>query len=155
MKSRSAIITQFFNANYEMLCIYAKSIIGDNETAKDIVQDLFLSLSTNKSIEEDISRPYLFKAVKNRCVTHLRRKSCHQRYIEIQVKSSQQFVEINYLEYQELKQKFDRCFEDLPQRSKEVFTLGKLEHITQKEIGQLLNIKIPTIKSHMSKALSL
>ena len=51
--------------------------IGDLEVARDLVQDLFLSIyESRRSISIQTSlKSYLYSAVKNRCLNHIRHQA--------------------------------------------------------------------------------
>ncbi|QZE14618.1 sigma-70 family RNA polymerase sigma factor [Halosquirtibacter laminarini] len=155
MDSNEDFIIKYFNQYYDRLCLYSESIVGDIDVAKDIVQELFIYLVEKDKTDRELSSSFFFTSVKHRCISYLRHKKCKERYIEIQIESSSSIFDLEPFQYDELKREFDLCFDLLPERSKEVFTLGKLERVPQKEIEQLLGIKVATIKSHMSKALSI
>lgn len=60
------------------LVAYARSLGADHATAEDLVQRTFLALLESPMPQEP--RPYLFRAVRNRCLNHFRD---HQREVEL------------------------------------------------------------------------
>ena len=63
-----------FQENYKNLVLYAKKFVMDTEIARDLVQDIFIylwekrqKLTINKSLSS-----YLFRAVRNACINHLK-----------------------------------------------------------------------------------
>lgn len=70
-----------FKLYYRPLCLYATHYIGDIDIAEDIVQDCFVHLietqcKSGMTVLEP--RPYLYAAVRNRCLNNLRRGSVVQ-----------------------------------------------------------------------------
>ena len=66
----------FFRQYYPALSFFANSIIHDENEAKDIVQDSFVILWNNHSVEEksETVKSFLYTIVRNRCLDHLRKK---------------------------------------------------------------------------------
>ena len=71
-------IEQLFKAHYAQMHRIATALLHDDELARDIVHDVFVSLldSTPGMI---VSAGYLLKAVRNRCLNHIRDCETHQR----------------------------------------------------------------------------
>ncbi|MCC8096588.1 MAG: hypothetical protein LIP05_15405 [Tannerellaceae bacterium] len=55
-----------------MFCAVATKYIYDPETAKEIVNDVFLNIWNNHTPLTSPVNAYLVKAVRNRCLNHLR-----------------------------------------------------------------------------------
>src|SRR5690349_9515609 len=61
-------------AHYPRLCNFASRYVDSRETAEDIVQEVFLSIWRRRTrIDSDAPLPYLYRAVMNRAVIHLRK----------------------------------------------------------------------------------
>lgn len=65
---------QLYVTFYVYLCAVATKYIYDPEAAKEIVNDVFLNLWNNHTSLLYPVKPYLIKAVQNRCLNHLRKK---------------------------------------------------------------------------------
>ena len=77
IKSRNKIIFDFvFHYYYSGLCAFAERFTNNENTAEDIVQDLFVTLwLKHDSIQINTSlKNYLFTAVKNRSLDHLKKE---------------------------------------------------------------------------------
>lgn len=71
-------IERLFKAYYRELHRLAVVLLNDDETARDIVNDLFASLlHTSSKIVP--SRVYLMSAIRNRCLNHIRNVDIHRR----------------------------------------------------------------------------
>lgn len=67
-----ARVVQYY---YEDIVLFAASWLrGEQEVCEDIVQEVFINIwSAHHELPEMISmKPYLLKAVQNRCINHLR-----------------------------------------------------------------------------------
>ena len=68
-----------FTTRYEDLCRFARAFVGSYDVAEDIVQDVFVRIwENNLKISSDISLDsYLYVAVRNGCVSYVRRQRPH------------------------------------------------------------------------------
>src|SRR5882672_1752908 len=66
---------------YKLLCTSAYFYVKNEQEAKDLVQSLFLDIwdkQLYRHFHEDI-RGYLFRAIKNRCINHLKWQKVQDR----------------------------------------------------------------------------
>lgn len=72
-------------ARYERpLCQYAVRLTGNFETARDAVQDTFLKLCQEDTLEENHTAPWLFRVCRNRCIDILRKEKPMQNLTDAQ-----------------------------------------------------------------------
>lgn len=71
-------IEKLFKEHYAPMCRLAVAYLHDDELARDIVHDVFASLS-DLSPRIPVTAAYLMRAVKNRCVNEIRDAGVHQR----------------------------------------------------------------------------
>lgn len=71
-------IELLFRAHYAQMHRIAAALLHDDELARDIVHDVFVTL-LDGSHDIIVSGGYLMKAVKNRCLNHIRDCEIHQR----------------------------------------------------------------------------
>lgn len=145
---------RLFVMYYASLCSYVTTIIDDSSASEDIVQNLFVKfwadrkkIAINKNIEH-----YLFKAAKNSALNYLRSEANRKKAIDkLAIIDSPD--ETGYAKREEFLQKLEKCINQLPERSKEVFLLSRFEKLKQKEIAEKLNISVKTIKNQIWKSL--
>lgn len=136
------------------LFVLALYIVGDEENAKDIVQDLFIDF-WEKRIYENINvsiEYYLYRAVKNKAITSKKK----QTYIALaQRELPYATFENGYgsLDNNELGKELDAAINQLPPMSSKVFQLHYINHLSYKEISLKLGISHSTISTHMDRAL--
>ena len=145
---------EIFDRFWERLFSTAMNIFRDEAIAKDIVQEVFVSLwSRMKDSEIHSLSAYLHQAVKLRAFRHLRdgklREEHHQRF--------QRVVENRYfenaIEREEMEYLIREAVNSLPERSKEVFIMSRLKQMKAVEIASELNIAPKTVEGHLTKAL--
>ena len=71
-------IEQLFKAHYAQMHRLAVALLHDDDLARDIVHDVFASL-LDGTPQILITGGYLLKAVRNRCLNHIRDCEIHQR----------------------------------------------------------------------------
>lgn len=148
---------KLFHLFYERLARYAWSILEDQDTAEEIVQDVFVKLWENRTtIEIQLAiRPYLFKSVHNRClnlIRHLKVRKDHQESVLLQQDDNHSSVHAQ-VEVKELKVRIEQAMEKLPPECRKVFRLSRFDELSYKEIAQCLDISVKTVENQMGKAL--
>lgn len=152
---------QLFNLYFEYLHNVAYNRLQSKEAADDIVQDIFADLWNNREsfdIHTSVNS-FLFQAVKNKVYKFIRHKSVREkeRYIsrihnEYYGKSP--FPNSNeILEEAELKRLVSLHLRELPEKSQQIFSLSREEHLTHQEIAEKLNCSTKTVEYHIVKAL--
>lgn len=71
-------IEQLFRTHYERMNRVAVSLLHDDDLARDIVHDVFAALLCGRQ-SVAVTGGYLLKAVRNRCLNHIRDCDIHQR----------------------------------------------------------------------------
>ena len=70
-------IEQLFRQNYSEMNHLARVLLGDDEEAEDVVQDIFLRVARNDIPPK--SDNYLLVAVRNACQNRIRQKQLHEK----------------------------------------------------------------------------
>ncbi|MFO7655602.1 MAG: RNA polymerase sigma-70 factor [Bacteroidales bacterium] len=158
-KGDMAAFESLFRKYYSYLCHYALKIVGDTDTAEEVIQDLFVGLWEKReelAIETSV-KSYLFKSAYNKCLLILRHKSVTNRY-EQYVREGEEPTEPDAseaLNMKELSAVIDRTLEELPEKSRAIFSMSRFEGLKYHEIAKKLSLSVKTIESNMGKALKL
>lgn len=128
------------------------------ETAKELVQDVFIDILQHKD-KLDMGKNingYIYITLRNKIFNYYRRKLVEDKYQNHVYESNQQVFETteNWLHNKELNQLITSSINQLPERCKMVFMLKREDNLSNKEISERLNISINTVEQHMRKALS-
>ena len=70
-------IEQLFRQNYSEMNHLARVLLGDDEEAEDVVQDIFLRVARNDIPPKNDN--YLLVAVRNACLNRIRQKQLHEK----------------------------------------------------------------------------
>jgi RNA polymerase sigma-70 factor (ECF subfamily) len=138
------------------LHVYAISILRDEDTAKGMVQNVFLKLwERRERLQFSGSiKAYLYGAVYNECLNNLRHQKVkvdHQQHVLYMTKDNAE--ESTGMELLDLKEKLQQAMNDLPEKCRTVFQLSRFEDLKYQEIADELGISIKTVENQMGKAL--
>jgi RNA polymerase sigma-70 factor (ECF subfamily) len=157
---RNGDVGQFeslFRSSYVSLVRYGRTLIKDDDTAEEIVQDLFFRLWQDKEklqIESSLNG-YLFRSVHNRCLHYIEHNKVVARHAEemsYQQEESQESPS-DILNYKELQEKIARILEKLPARCGQIFTMSRFDGLKYTEIAEKLSVSIKTVEANMGRAL--
>jgi len=157
---RNGDVKQFellFRSSYVSLVRYARTLIKDQDTAEEIVQDLFFRLWKDKEkikIESSLNG-YLFRSVHNKCLHYIEHNKVVMRHAE---KAGQGMAESpqnpsDILHYKELQARIARILDRLPERCGRIFYMNRFEGLKYSEIAEKLSVSIKTVEANMGKAL--
>jgi len=148
---------------YQVLCIYALSIVRDKIIAEEIVQDVFVKLWEKRadlSIKSSL-KAYLYRSVHNHGLNYLKHQLVQQKFTADLLVNSSIFVSPLSPDYplanmlsQELGDKINQSVSALPNQCREVFLLIRYDDHSYEEAAEKLNISINTVKTQLKRAIS-
>jgi RNA polymerase sigma-70 factor, ECF subfamily len=142
---------------YPQLFGYVMSIVKEEESAEELVQDVFVSFWTKRdNIEINISlKAYLFRASRNHALNFIKRKKFEENYHRglAQKANFAHDTTEETVHFTELQQKLSDAIESLPDSCREIFKLSRFEEMTYKEIAETLDIPIRTVHYQIGLAL--
>lgn len=131
--------------------------IKDIELARDMAQDIFLSLWNDKHKLSEVRsfQAYLFRIAKcaicnhydhlvvsERFITEQLHKPVHTEYIEERIFASQ------------LQRMIDETVDRMPPQRKTIYRMSRIEGISNADIAKKLNINKRTVENHLTSALA-
>jgi RNA polymerase sigma-70 factor (family 1) len=146
-----------YNRYWLKLFLVSRQILEDDDLAKDVVQEAFVSFYLKITGDGNITNvnAYLYQAVKFQCFMHLRSGRISERHLQrINQVQASNVVEEEY-EAQELQRLLENKIASLPERCREVFVLSRTESLTNQKIAERLNISTKTVEQQITKALKL
>ena len=118
--------------------------------------DVMVWLWENKEMQafETSLKSYLFKAVKNRCLTLINRNEVKQRIEKMIFDNLQsQYDDPDFYVMQELTEKIEEALARLPENIREAFELNRFQNLTYNEIAERLGVSPKTIDYRIQQAL--
>lgn len=155
---REEIFKKRFDDFYPMLCRIAFSYLPDTKECEDIVQESFIAVWNNgkDKLDEKEFAAYMVRAVRNNCVSFLRKQTQQIISIEDHFAATES---LDYEDEEDISPQYEEILEQvlsvLPPKCKEVFLMSKLHGLKYKEIADRLQISEKTVENQMGKAIKL
>lgn len=147
-----------YDRYWDRLYDYTVRKVEFQETAEEIVQDIFIDLwrrRENLLIERFDS--YLFRAARNRIVDVIRagliRKHHEESAGAIRYATGSKLDADEEFAYKELYEAILEGLNVLPEKTGEIFRLNRLEQLSAAEIAARLNVPVRTVEYHITHAL--
>lgn len=150
---------ELFRSFFPSLVLFAQKYVPDQDTAKEIVHNVFINL-WEKRQQVDTGSPlksYLFTSVHNRCLNYIRdQKKFDKDDTIFQRLDSTDFIDgVDRLEEQELEQRIYDALQSLPEKCREIFMMNRFDGLKYAEIAEKQGISVKTVETQMSKALKI
>jgi RNA polymerase sigma-70 factor, ECF subfamily len=157
-KRDESAFEKVFKDNFKKLQSYAITIVGDENVAEEMVQNVFFKLwdkSEKINIQSSIAA-YLYRAVYNESCNYLKHQKVKQGFLnyskhtmsDISTEKASKKVLVT-----ELEQRIKNALNDLPEQCRTVFQLSRFEELKYQQIADTLGISIKTVEAQMGKAL--
>lgn len=146
-----------FREYYPSLCRYAYSLLTNSAEAEDVVQETMFRIWENRSkLEINISiQAYLFRAVRNHALNHIRKKKVHLAYYTDtafrQCDTSAKASDMVYIS--ELQRRIREAVARLPAERQRIFIMSRYEGLKYREIADELGISPKTVENQLGRAL--
>lgn len=144
---------EIYKCHYKALRNAAEQIVGDQDAAHDVVQEVFIKLWHRKDELGAIlnERAYLMRSVVNTSITHISRTKKNRELLDHHAEWDGT-TDRGLLE-KELQKRIEVALETLPPKCKAIFVLSRFENMKNKEIAQLLGLSLKTVENQMGIAL--
>ena len=145
------ILEQLFRQNYSEMIHLASVLLGDDEEAEDVVQDIFLRVADNDIPPKNDN--YLLTAVRNACLNRIRQMQLHDKVkglIPIEDESDLQPIDKRLERLDDIAAYVDEQLEE-PHRS--IFHLRFDEDLTVSEIARRLGLNPNTAYKYLMQSI--
>lgn len=150
---------QIFKTHYKALFAYAGVLLRDEETAEEIVQNMFMKLWEKRALitQQTSVKAYLYKSVHNDCLNFIKHQATKLKYQNYAIHTMDMLNEpaSARVELSELELKIRTVLNDLPEQCRTIFQLSRFEELKYREIADQLGLSIKTVENQMSKALKI
>ena len=143
---------KLFREHYSLLCNYANSIVCNEQAVEDIVQNFFIAVWEKKhlSITEDTFLPYAYRAIKNSCINYYKSEIAKENFFTVLAEEWQ--LKLQEEEEFRYKQEVRAALQKLPEKCRKVFLLKCVTGLRYKEIAEISDISVNTVKYHLGEA---
>ncbi|PMQ01739.1 MAG: RNA polymerase [Dictyoglomus sp. NZ13-RE01] len=130
-------ISYYFLKYGKEIFIYLRNLVGEEELAKDLLQETFIK-AMRYSLREETAKTYLYRIAHSLAMDYLRKNS--------------RFVDVDYDGFYESPEKlaeYEDIWRILSPIERSILTLYYKMGYSYKEISEKLNIPVNTVKSHI------
>ncbi|AZQ64597.1 RNA polymerase sigma-70 factor [Flammeovirga pectinis] len=162
-QNKTQVITEttfreLFDKYYESIKSFVYYKLGDIDLAEDITQETYVKFWESRSkVVLDTAKTYLYTIANNLALNHIK----HGKVVlQFQQKNSKADGESETnpefkMELSEFEDKLQSTINTIPDKSRDVFLMNRIEGLTYNEISSRLGISVKAIEKRMSKALSI
>ncbi len=147
---------EIFKRYWQPLYCIAYAKLQSHVEAEEIVQNIFSGLWEKRKLTLiDNLTWYLHTSVRNRVINYIRHKVNERKYCEYYKSFMPQRSEVteNKVYYDDLSDAVKVAVDKLPQKSRLVFTLNRMEGRSVTEIANHLKLSEKAIEYHLTKSL--
>lgn len=147
---------RLFHAYCQPLITFAQRFVHDTQISENIVQEVFLRIwSAREHLEPTSSiKSYLYTAVRNEALKHLRHVAVQQRSHErLRHAAPETETPEDELIRGEIVAAVQQAVSGLPEKCRIIFCMNRYDRLTYREIAEIQNISIKTVETQMSRAL--
>lgn len=153
-KSAFALI---YNAYVGKSFNFVFSLVKDEETAKDIVQDTFIKVYLKRETISKVSSfsSYLYMMLRNAVLDHFDSEMVRLRYMNRIKESAEDFADLvnEKIDAKELSEKIESTLARMPRQRQHIFRLSRYRGVPNHEIARMFGISKRTVENHLSNAL--
>lgn len=147
-------IERLFKAHYADLCRLALALVHDESLAADIVHDVFAALLKNGT-GVLANAAYLRKAVRHRCLNHIRDCAIHQRIANRFFVGDEEYEDEDWPDEETIAQINDAIGCDVSPQARRVIALRFEEGLPFSKIALSMGISETAVYRHLSNALKI
>lgn len=147
---------KLFNHYCQRLINFARKYVIDKQIAENVVQDVFIKVWNNRENldQSRMIKSYLFTAVKNDSLKHLRHLEIENKITEANpsyIRNEER--PDKKLDEKEAALRVEQAINELPEKCREIFTMNRFDNLKYFEIADILNISVKTVETQMGRAL--
>lgn len=145
---------------------FAQTYVRDTAIAEDFVIDSLIYYWENRhKLEEEVNNvpAYVLTVIKHKCLNYLQHQSLHEEVIDTMISHAQwelntriatlEACEPYELFVAEAQEIVKTTLARLPERTREIFVLSRMQNLSHKEIAEKLDITTKGVEFHIAKAL--
>lgn len=150
-----AAFQEIYLRHWQKLFSIAKTKLPATESPEDFVQDLFVRLWEQRAdLRIDNLDAYLYTSLKYSIINRYKATLTQEKYVFYaqRLQSTEQSTE-EYIALNDLMASVEQHLSELPEKTRQIFRLNRLEYKSAKEISLQLSIPERTVEYHITSAL--
>lgn len=164
LKTGDALAYEEIYSKYSKFLLQAAyNKLRDKIAAEDLVQNIFISIWEKRaSMDIKDTKNYLLGSLKYAVINYIRTKMMEHKYLAFIQKYNLEHTAdfesenvLHALELKDLSHLIEEGISSLPDKTREVFKLSRIEHHSAKKISLELKISEKTVEYHITRSLKL
>lgn len=155
-ESEHAAFTEIYKRYFNLLLVFVHSRLRDEDSAKDLVQELFLNIWVKRETMTipDSLAAYLYTSVRNRMLRFIERNNTQTRHIHsLGIFDRETVMTDHLIREKQLANMIEKEINALPKRMREVFIMSRKANMSYKEISQKLDLDQNSVKIYAKHAI--
>lgn len=145
-------IEKLFKAHYQQMYRLAKALLHDDDSARDIVHDVFESLLYSKN-DTKVSPSYLLSSVRNLSLNMIRDKGIHDRILNLYFCEIDEYDDEDWPDDETIAEIYQIIKEVLPPRCQRIMELRFIEGLNFSSVAETLGISENAVYKQVRQAL--
>lgn len=146
----------YFDQYYGAIRSFLYYKVGDAQVAEDIAQDTFVKLWENRhKIERKTIKSYLYAIAGNLAINMLKRQQLRFKFEHVSKPGINEQNPEYLVQEAEFAKQLNEVLALIPDGSREVFLMNRIEDLKYREIAERLDISVKAVEKRMSKALQI
>ena len=151
INNETLLFEKLFREHYPVLCAYATRYVVDNQVAEDIVQNFYITVWEKGALSAAANHflPYAYRSVQNGCINYFKAEITKENFLtslaeewSLQLEEEEDFI---------YKKEVREALSKLPEKCKSVFLLKCVTGLKYKEIAEVTDISVNTVKYHLGE----
>lgn len=148
---------EIYNRYWKVMYFHALKMLGDEDDAKDLAQELFATLWTkgiNIPFNTNLSG-YLYITARNKIINLIQQKKVRRDYLSALTAFAEEAGNgtVEQIDEKELLLIVEKEIQNLPVKMRQVFELSRKQFLSHKEIATQLEISDKTVKKQIGYAI--
>lgn len=151
-----AAFEEVFKRHWEPLYLIAKSKLRSHDEAEEVIQNIFSVLwEKRESLFITNLTFYLNTALRNRILNLIRDKVPQEKYWTYYKSFMEEYQNVTdqTVAFSDLNDAVELAVSHLPEKSRQVFKLSRIEGRSNAEIANLLHVSEKAIEYHLTKSI--
>ncbi len=143
-----------FDKHFDELRRYIYYRCGDEETASDLAQEVFMRVWEKRSqLEKDYIKPLLYKMAGDCVVSDYRKRSVQAGFVQNMRIESECLSPQDELQFEELKQQYEKALQHLTESQRTAFLMSRNDELKYQEIAERLQISVKAVEKRITETL--
>jgi RNA polymerase sigma-70 factor (ECF subfamily) len=156
-KGNERAFNSIFKQYYKPLCQFSYSFIKVQDTAENLVQEVFAKLWEKRENITNIDNllSYMMGMVRNQSIDFLRKEKTNSKiFNNLRLEKSENTTE-EQISKNEFEEKLLKSIMNLPERCRTAIEMSRLEGLSNKEIAQKMEISVKGVEALIGRSLKL